>query len=154
MIPKRIVKLNRTGELGTLLQASESQGGKMHFYPADTGQYRVSELPVVTEKDISDTSLEEKIIYLKTKMTWGDVKNTHVINNGEYIIFEVQHKTKDHPIYYHIYLNFVSVTQCYASLDSAIIGLLDYKYQGGNSQAGYMIERMLQMDKTTGTGAT
>lgn len=35
MTQKRIVKFNRTGELGTLLQASESEEGKTHFYPAN-----------------------------------------------------------------------------------------------------------------------
>lgn len=51
MIPLRIVKLNRTGELGTLLQASESEGGKMHFYPANTEQYRVNgKVPEVGER--------------------------------------------------------------------------------------------------------
>lgn len=143
----RIVKLNRTGELGTLLQASESEGGKTHFYPAEMGQYRVSKLPVVTEKDFSETSLEEKVIYLKIRNTWGETKSTHVINNGEYIILEVQHKMEGNPTLYHPYLNYEGITRCYESLDSAIIGLLDYKYQGSSSQAGFLFERMLQMDK-------
>lgn len=146
----RIVKLRATGELGHLIDEAECVGGLTHFYAAGTGSYYLNKLPVVNADEISETSLEEKIIYLKLELGKYKCISDHVINNGEYIIFEVNHQIVSEPHQYHIfhtYLNFQDTGKGYESLDSAIIGLLDVKYQGNNSQAHEMFERMLEMDK-------
>lgn len=145
--PIRIVKYNKTGQLGTLLEKQLPEGIEIHFYPAGYGQYWIEQLPLVTEGDLSETSLAEKIIYLKMMNTWGDVVNTHIINDGEYVILEVVHTGSINRHLYQVYLHFRSISQSYETLDSAIIGVLNYKYQGNNSQAGIMFERMLQMEE-------
>ncbi|MDD5454024.1 MAG: hypothetical protein PHW62_00790 [Candidatus Ratteibacteria bacterium] len=148
--PLRIVKLNTTGELGQLIEEAKCMGGLTHFLAAGTGNYLLNNLPVVTEKDISETALPEKIIYLKLELGKYRSINDFIINNGEYIILEVPHDIASEPHPYHIfhtYINFMDTGKGYASLDSALIGLLAYKYQGTNSQAGEMFERMLEMNK-------
>lgn len=146
----RIVKLRATGKLGRLIDEAECAGGLTHFYAAGTGSYYLNNLPIVNADEISGTSLQEKIIYLKLELGKYKCISDHIINNGEYIILEVNHQIASEPHPYHIfhtYLNFRDTCKGYESLDSAIIGLLDVKYQGNNSQAHMMFERMLEMDK-------
>ena len=125
--------------------------GKILFYPAGQGQYWEDRLEeIINAADVRYPSLEEKIVYLKMEMTRNGnngnlILNVHTINNGEYIIFEVSKPDEERNIFY-THLNFKETCRGYYSLDSAIIGLLEFKYQGNNSQAGFLFERMLQMN--------
>lgn len=129
------------GVLGTLL----SWGQKTHFLESGIKNPQLlNNLPVVTPDDVSETSMDEKIIHLKMDCRWGTVKAHYIIRDGEYIILKVMRKDKPEQ-YYHEYLNFKDTGHGSTSFDGALIGLLTIKYQGGESQAGMMFERMLRM---------
>lgn len=46
---------------------------------------------------------------------------------------------------YHAYISGQDIGQSYSSLEKAIIGAIAYHYDGCNSQAGALFERMIQI---------
>ena len=115
----------------------------MRAYKMDAHDFNHERMShTITEDDVTETSLVEKIVVLKMEFHWGTVTAVEVINKGEDIIFE----SKDgYGISFYTYLNFEDICKGSTTLDGAIINLLAHKYDGCNSQAGYMFERMLKM---------
>lgn len=144
-----IVKYDLTADIGILIRSRDT--GKMHFLKAGSGKYSTYLLPEATQENVSGTSLEEKLMFLKIEMPTRDkIIETYILNSGEYVIFKVLSRatlSTTEVRLYRTYLNFKDTGKGYESLDGALIGLLEYKYQGTNSQAGEMFERMLQMEK-------
>lgn len=135
------------GELGRLiLGTSDKTHGMFLFYPVTDDSKYEDELTAVTLNEVEDTLVEEKVEYLKQCFHWGAVEHIYNINDGEYVIFRYHSTICDSTTSYHPYLNLKDTNHSYSSLDSAIIGLLEHKYQGLNSQAGTMFKRMLQME--------
>lgn len=130
------------GELGRVIIGTNDKKGQHLFYPAGKRSYWERALATITEDDVTEATPEEKIEYLKLGFHWGTVKSVEVINNGEYVIFESINGTEST---FHSYLNFEYICKGSTTLDGAIINLLAHKYDGCNSQAGYMFERMLKM---------
>lgn len=139
----------REGVLGRVIEGYSGKGeGKFLFLPANYGTYDQDELETVTADDVEETTVKEKIDYLMEDFTWGVVNHTEIINRGEYVIFKYIEKGKNKAegkTMYAMYLNFESTGVIAPSLDTALISLLVRKYQGVNSQAGLMFERMLEM---------
>lgn len=146
-ITGEIVKRNVTGDIGTLYRRSSVEEQPMRFLKAGMGTFHPETLPIVKREDVSETTLNEKVTgYLIMEFRMGEVIDATIINNGEYIILKAILGGKKTPSY-HVYLNFKDICRGYESFDSALIGLLEYKHLGNNSQAGLMFERMLQMPK-------
>lgn len=129
------------GALGRVIIGQYDKKGEYLFYPAGNRSYWERALATITEDDVTEATLEEKIVYLKMGFHWGTVKSVEIINKGEYVVFESDESM------FHSYLNFEDICKGSRTLDGAIINLLAHKYDGCNSHAGYLIERMLQMDK-------
>ena len=93
---------------------------------------------------------------LKTgvKFTWGELIQIHHI--GEYDIVEYYNLKRDgvrvtnsidyDSISFHGYLNGISTSHSYLSLDAALVGLVARKHDGHNSHAGYYFMKMIAKD--------
>jgi len=131
-----IVKYNN--ELGELV----TDDGKFYFHPVNYGSYYCSNLDEVTEKDIQETTTEEKIDYIEMEYTWGTVIKTHCI--GEYQIIEEEDEKGEKG--YHAYINFKDTNSTYETLDNALIGVIAEKHLEVNA-ARYATSFILKMLK-------
>ena len=138
-----IVKHN--DQLGELVTRDE----KFYFHPVKYGNYYCSNLDEVTEKNVQETTHNEKVEYLKQEFPWGEI--IKVYNIGEYVIFEyingydLEREGKT-VIAFHAYMNYRNLSYSYNSLDSCLIGTIARKYDGANSQAAKFFERMVKME--------
>ena len=80
---------------------------------------------------------------IEKEFTWGNVIKIHCI--GEYQIVEYIDK-RDKKIYYHGYINYSDTNCAYLSLDSALIGCIGYKHEGGNGKAAMYFEKMIGLE--------
>jgi hypothetical protein len=133
-----IVKYN--GSLGKLVTDDKKN---FLFLPAGFGRYLYSQLDIVTENEISETTFDEKVKYIQLNFSWGEIINTHII--GEYVIFEHTYKGDHKEISFHPYINFKDTSHGYSTLDSAIVGAIAYKYDGANSMAAGYFSKMVGM---------
>lgn len=101
-----------------------------------------SDLDTVTDDDVQETTHEEKIEYLKAVFVWGDVINVHCI--GEYQIIEAEYKGN---IEYYGYMDYNDIHVIYKSLDEALIGIIDIKYDGRETTAPYYFAKMIGMSR-------
>jgi hypothetical protein len=136
-----IVKYNN--KLGELV--SDDNNGFL-FHPVGYGSYYRKELSLVTQEELIEATLEEKIEYLKREFHWGKIVKVHAMNEGEFIIFEYIREQETEKSF-HVYLNFKSTSTSYSSLDSALIGCLTNKYLECNTAryAHSFISKMLEM---------
>jgi hypothetical protein len=138
-----IIKFN--GKLGEVVTDDKNN---FLFHPAGFGSYYYNQLQVITEGDITETTQEEKIEYLKQEFVWGEIINTYII--GEYVIFEfiesytLKNEGKE-VRHFHAYINYKDISISYNSLDYCLIGTIAYKYDGANSQAAKFFERMINL---------
>ena len=80
---------------------------------------------------------------IEKEFTWGNVIKIHCI--GEYQIVEYIDK-RDKKTYYHGYINYIDTNHSYLSLDSALIGCIGYKHEGGNGRAAMYFEKMIGLE--------
>ena len=80
---------------------------------------------------------------IEKEFIWGNVIKIHCI--GEYQIVEYIDK-RDKKIYYHGYINYSDTNCSYLSLDSALIGCIGYKHEGGNGKAAMYFEKMIGLE--------
>ncbi len=104
--------------------------------------------------------MEQKILTLKERLlnelyTWGKFKAIHEI--GLYLIVEYYptkydgcaaiNGTYEDFTSFHPFINERDTNTSYNSLEAAIVGAIAYKYDGGNSQAGYFFMKMIKQDQ-------
>ena len=85
----------------------------------------------------------EEAFKIEKEFTWGKVIDIHCI--GEYQIVEYIDK-RDKKTYYHGYINYSDTNHSYLSLDSALIGCIGYKHEGGNGKAAMYFEKMIGLE--------
>ena len=59
---------------------------------------------------------------------------------------QIVEATKDYKIHYHGYINYKDTNTSYSSLDSALVGCIGRKYEGGNGKAAMYFCKMLGMN--------
>lgn len=127
------------GQIGKIVTSDK----EFKFKPCTiTGSCYYSDLDTVTDDDVQKTTHEEKIEYLKTVFTWGNVINVHCI--GEYQIIEAEYNGE---IDYYGYIDYNDIHFSYKSLDEALIGIIGIKYDGGETKAPYYFAKMIGMSK-------
>ncbi len=106
------------------------------------------------EGNVSNMNNQELKTQLQSKpYTWGKFVQTHEI--GEYLIVEYKARVyKDTaPVNgeyeekssYHPYINGHDTSHSYCRLDECLVGVVAYKYEGGNSRAaGYFIRSIME----------
>ena len=110
------------------------------FKPCNRGCCSFSLLDTITDNDIREATHDEKLELIEKEFAWGNVFQIHCI--GEYQIVEYIDK-KDNKTYYHGYINYSDTNHSYSSLDSALIGCVGYKHEGGNGKAAMYFEKMI-----------
>jgi len=136
-----IVKHNHV--LGKLVKDDK---GNFLFLPVNFGRYSYSQLDVVTETNIDETTHNEKIDYLRLEFNWGVVTNVYCV--GEYVIFEYISNSKDRKgvTFYHAFMDYKNISISYHTLDQCLVGTIAYKYDGGNSKAANYFYKMIGMN--------
>ena len=112
------------------------------FLPCNYGSYYSSDLETIADNDVREATHEEKIELISKEYTWGDVVKVHCI--GEYQIVEAIGK-RDGKVQWHGYINYRDTNTGYSSLDSALVGCIGIKYEGGNGKAAMYFCRMVDM---------
>ena len=110
------------------------------FKPCNSGSCYYSELDTITENDIREATHEEKLQLIAVEYTWGKVVNIHCV--GEYQIVEA---IKDNETHWHGYIDYKDTNVSYSSLDSALVGCIGIKYEGGNGRAAMYFNKMVGM---------
>ena len=113
----------------------------LRFLPCNYGSYSSSALDIITELAVREATHEEKLKLLTEEYPWGTVKTIHFI--GEYQIVEATREGKTH---WHGYINYKDTNTSYSSLDSAIVGCIGIKYEGGNGKAAMYFCKMVNMN--------
>ena len=112
------------------------------FLPCNYGRYYSEKLDVITDETVRAATHDEKLELIREEYTWGTVKDIHCI--GDYQIVEaIDKKGKTH---FHGYINYGDINISYSSLDSALIGMVCYKYEGGNERLSGYIGRILNIN--------
>ena len=113
----------------------------MRFLPCNYGTYSTSRLEVITENNVREATHEEKLYLIRREYHWGRVVKIHCV--GEYQIVEA---TKDHKIHYQGYINYKDTNTSYYSLDSALVGCIGRKHEGGNGKAAMYFYKMIGIE--------
>lgn len=127
-------------EVGTVVTDYDNRE-VMRFLPCNYGTYSTSRLKAITEDDIREATHEEKLDLIEREYHWGEVVKIHCV--GEYQIIEA---IKDRKIHYHGYINYKDTNTSYYSLDSALVGCIGMKHEGGNGKAAMYFCKMVGMN--------
>lgn len=128
------------GEVGTIVTDFENRE-VLRFLPCNYGTYSTSRLKAITEDDVREATHEEKLNMIEREYHWGRVVKIHCV--GDYQIVEA---TKDQKIHYHGYINYKDTNTSYYSLDSALVGCIGRKHEGGNGKAAMYFCKMIGMN--------
>ncbi len=123
-------------QIGTVVKSEND----FKFHPCNRGRCSFSRLDTITDNDIREATHDEKLELIEKEFTWGNVIKIHCI--GEYQVVENVRK-KENKTYYHGYINYHDTNNSYSSLDSALIGCIGYKYEGGNGKAAMYFDKMI-----------
>ena len=126
-------------EVGTVVTDYDNRE-VMRFLPCNYGTYSTSRLKAIAEDNIREATHEEKLDLIEREYHWGEVVKIHCV--GEYQIIEA---IKDQKIHYHGYINYKDTNTSYYSLDSALVGCIGRKYEGGNGKAAMYFCKMIGM---------
>lgn len=113
------------------------------FHPCNYGRCSFSDLNTITDKDVREATHIEKLELIEKEFTWGTITEIHCI--GDYQIAEYTDK-KDNNVYYHGYIGYKDSNVSYLSLDSALVGCIGYKYEGGNGKAAMYFGKMIGLE--------
>lgn len=127
-------------EVGTVVTDYDNRE-VMRFLPCNYGTYSTSILKAIAEDDIREATHEEKLDLIEREYHWGEVVKIHCV--GEYQIIEA---IKDQKIHYHGYINYKDTNTSYYSLDSALVGCIGRKHEGGNGKAAMYFCKMIGMN--------
>lgn len=127
-------------EVGTVVTDYDNRE-VMRFLPCNYGTYSTSRLKAIAEDNIREATHEEKLDLIEREYHWGEVVKIHCV--GEYQIIEA---IKDQKIHYHGYINYKDTNTSYYSLDSALVGCIGRKHEGGNGKAAMYFCKMIGMN--------
>lgn len=127
------------GEVGTVVTDYDNRE-IMRFLPCNYGTYSTSRLNAITEEDVREATHDEKLDLIRREYHWGEVIKIHCV--GEYQIVEA---TKDNKTHWHGYINYKDTNTSYSSLDSALVGCIGRKHEGGNGKAAMYFCKMIGM---------
>jgi len=125
-------------EIGKVVTAIDEND--FRFLPCNRGICSFSSLDMITEETIRETTHEEKIGLITKEYTWGEVIKVHCI--GEYQIVEAI-RERGGETHFHGYINYRDTNTSYSSLDSALVGCIGIKYEGGNGKAAMYFNKMI-----------
>ena len=128
--------------IGKVVTAMGDDKGTFRFLPCNRGTCSFSSLDIITEENTREATHEEKVELITKEYVWGKVVNVHCI--GEYQIVEAIGKN-DGEVQWHGYINYCDTNTGYSSLDSALVGCIGIKYEGGNGRAAMYFCRMVDM---------
>lgn len=128
------------GEVGTVVTDYDNRE-VMRFLPCNYGTYSTSRLKAITEDDVREATHDEKLDLIEREYHWGEVIKIHCV--GEYQIVEA---IKDQKMHYHGYINYKDTNTSYYSLDSALVGCIGRKNEGGNGKAAMYFCKMIGMN--------
>lgn len=128
------------GEVGTVVTDYDNRE-VMRFLPCNYGTYSTSRLKAITEDDVREATHDEKLDLIEREYHWGEVAKIHCV--GEYQIVEA---IKDQKMHYHGYINYKDTNTSYYSLDSALVGCIGRKHEGGNGKAAMYFCKMIGMN--------
>ena len=128
-------------EIGKVVRDNETD--TFRFLPCGHGSCYFSTLDIISEENTRKATHEEKIELITKEYTWGNVVNVHCI--GEYQIVEAIGK-RDKETQWHGYINYRDTNTSYSSLDSALVGCIGIKYEGGNGRAAMYFCKMIGME--------
>ena len=74
------------------------------------------------------------------RFTWGFIEEFYTIGPYDIVKYITNHGNETN---YHGWINGKDTSRGWTTLDRAILGLLAYKHDGNNSQAGELMSRML-----------
>lgn len=111
------------------------------FKPCNSGSCYYSGLDTITENDVREATHEEKLRLITEEYTWGKVVNIHSV--GDYQIVEA---IKDNKTHWHGYIDYKDTNVSYTSLDSALVGCIGIKYEGGNGRAAMYFSKMIGLN--------
>jgi hypothetical protein len=77
----------------------------------------------------------------KDEFVWGNVVKNHAV--GEYNIIEF---VRDGEHLFHAYIGGKDTNHSFTSLDAALVGVIAYKYEGGNHRADRYFTKMVGME--------
>lgn len=126
-------------QIGTVVKSEND----FKFHPCDYRSCFFSELSTITDDDVREATHDEKLELIEREFAWGSVIKIHCI--GEYQVVEYVHKKKN-KTYYHGYIHYRNTNHSYLSLDSALIGCIGYKHEGGNGKAAMYFEKMIGLE--------
>ncbi|GAB6558090.1 hypothetical protein bcgnr5378_06780 [Bacillus cereus] len=92
-----------------------------------------------------EASNEQKIEYLKVEFLLGEVTRVFELKNYEYVIFEYL-DLKGH-VMYQPYVSFEDTSVQYTSLDTALLGAIEFYFRGTNTYGVIACEELLEMKK-------
>lgn len=128
-------------EVGTVVTDYDNRN-VMRFLPCDYGTYYTSRLKAITENDVREAMHEEKLDLIRREYHWGKVVEIHCV--GEYQIVEAI--KDDGKVHYHGYINYKDTNTSYSSLDSALVGCIGRKHEGGNGKAAMYFYKMIGIE--------
>ena len=128
-------------EVGTVITDYDNRE-VLRFLPCNYGMYSTSRLKAITDNDIREATHEEKLDLIRREYHWGKVLEIHCI--GEYQIVEAI--KDDGKIHYHGYINYKDANTSYSSLDSALVGCIGRKHEGGNGKAVMYFYKMIGIE--------
>lgn len=126
-------------EVGTIVTDFGNKE-KFMFLPCNYGTYSTSRLVEITENDVREATCDEKLDLIKREYFCGRVIKIHCV--GEYQIIEAIKNGEKH---WHGYINYKNTHTSYQSLDSALVGCIGYKYEGGNGKAAMYFCKMIDI---------
>ena len=127
-------------EVGTVVTDYNNRN-VMRFLPCNYGTYSTSRLNAITVDDIREATHEEKLDLIRREYQWGKVVKIHCV--GEYQVVEA---TKDNETHWHGYINYEDTNTGYCSLESALVGCIGRKYEGGNGKAAMYFCKMIGIE--------
>ena len=118
------------------------KSGVEYFYPAKTGRYSCGELSKLEDIEYREGTFDDKIEYIKTDFSWGEIIDIHTI--GEYQIIEyIPRNDEEHKVLFHAYIKFNDAHNSYETLEKAITGVIFEKYEGHMNQLHSYVWRII-----------
>ena len=131
----------RNGELGMIVE-DFVDSKKKRFLPCGHGAYSTSKLEEISVEndDIRPATSDEKMDFIKREYYHKDkIINTYEV--GDYQI--VEYITHTGTLVFHPYIDYSDIHRIYESLDAALLGVMAYKYEGGNYHADKYMCKLL-----------
>ena len=126
-------------QIGTVVKSENN----FKFRPRNSGRCYFSDLDTITANNVREATHDEKLELIEKEFIWGNVIKVYCI--GEYQVVKYIDK-KENETYYHGYINYRDTNNSYSSLDSALIGCIGHKYEGGNGKAAMYFNKMIGLD--------